>query len=298
MDSTLPLDGVLLECRLMGGARVMIIENAAATVLFSSAQVRPTWQTRPMRWTGAPRLPHRTSPLVPSWHPQATVSTPEWLPDACRETRTAVRALSEHDRYASALGVPAKNLALVLACHMEGRDRPSGKARAAADRAVPVAMMALLKGAHKAWLHSCQSRRAWWGHMDDRVMDSEIQLRQLRLHPRKQAHLKRRYECQMTRKAEKRRRIAHLSAIADHQGVTKSALEASHPGCRDYIPADLAALTPPPAAPSWSGTLRTDPPSNRISLCDGFVGDEPRRRRLSYRSLRQERASIARRYGR
>ena len=191
VDRTLPLDGVMLECRLLGDARVMIIENASATVLFSSTQVWPTWQTRPMRWTGAPRLPHRTSPLVPSWHPQATVSTPKWLPDACRETRTAFRAFSEHDRYASALGVPAKNLALVLACQMEGRDRPSGKARAAADRAVPVAMIALLKGAHKAWLHSFESRRAWWGHMDDRVMDSEIELRQLRLHQRKQAHLKR-----------------------------------------------------------------------------------------------------------
>ena len=134
--------------------------------------------------------------------------------------------------------------------------------------------------------------------MDDRVMDSEIELRELRLHQRRQSDLKRKYERQTTRKAAKRRRTAHLGVIANHLGMTRLALEASHPGCRDAIPADLAALAPPPAAPSWSGTLRANPPSDRVSLCDDYVGDDRTHRRLSSRSLRQERTMITRRYGR
>ena len=226
------------------------------------------------------------------------MTAPEWLPSACRETANAFRAFSTHDRYASTLGIPASNFALVLACHMDDRDRPSAKARSAADMAVSVAMMALVKGAHRAWLHSCDCRRAWWRHMDDRVMDSEIELRELRLHQRKRSALKRRYERQTTRKAVKRRRIAHLNVIADHLGQTRVALEASRPSCRDSIPADLAALVPPPAAPSWSGTLRANPPRDRVSLCDDYVGDDRTRRQLSSRSLRRERATIARTYGR
>jgi hypothetical protein len=245
VDRSLPLVGVPLGCRLIGGARVVVIENTAATAMFAGKQVRTTWQARPMRWTGEPRLQPGMYPLIPSWHPQATVSSPEWLSGACREVTTAFRAFSEHDRYAGALGVPARNLALVLACRMEGCDRPSAMARSAADRAVPVAMLALLLGAHKAWLHSCECRRAWWRHMDDRVMDSEIEFRQLRLHLQRQSQLKRKYRCQMSRRAAKRRRIAHLSAIASHKGMTRLALEASRPGSRDSIPPDLAALVPP-----------------------------------------------------
>ena len=134
--------------------------------------------------------------------------------------------------------------------------------------------------------------------MGDSVMDSEIQLRQLRLHQRRQSQLKRKYERQMSCKATKRRRVAHLDAIAEHLGTTRLALEADHPGSRNAIPADLAALTPPPAKPSWSGTLRAKPPRSRISLCDGFVGDDPVVRRLTYQSLRRERTAIARRFGR
>jgi hypothetical protein len=298
MDRSLSLAGTPLACELVGDAKVVIIENTAATVLSPSAQAREVRRTRPMRWGGPPDLSQRTSPLLPSWHPLAAVSAPEWLPGACRETANAFRAFSTHDRYASALGIPSRNFALVLACHMDGRDRPSGKARSAADRAVSVAMLALVTGAHKAWLHSCDCRRAWWRQMDDHVMDAEIELRELRLHQRKQSALKRSYELQTTRRAVKRQRVAHLSVIASHLGQTRLALEAARPGCRDTIPPDLVALVPPPPAPSWSGTLRANPPRDRVSLCDDYVGDDRFRRRLSSRSLERQRASIARRYGR
>jgi hypothetical protein len=134
--------------------------------------------------------------------------------------------------------------------------------------------------------------------MDDSVMDSEIELRQLRLHQRSQALLKRKYECLTTRRAAKRRRIAHLNTIADHLGMTRLALVAWRPGCLETITTDLAALAPPPLAPSWSGTLRVNPPSDRVSLCDDYIGDDRARRRRPFRSLRRERAAIARRYGR
>jgi hypothetical protein len=39
--------------------------------------------------------------------------------------------------------------------------------------------------------------------------------------------------------------------------------------------ADLAAVTPAPTAPRWSGTLRSNPPSKRICLSDDFVGAVP-----------------------
>jgi hypothetical protein len=81
-------------------------------------------------------------------------------------------------------------------------------------------------------------------------------------------------------------------------GMTRLALVAWRPDCLEGIPADLAALTPPPLAPSWSGTLRANPPSARVSLCDDYVGDDRTRRRLPLRSLRRERAAIARSYGR
>jgi hypothetical protein len=64
VDRSLPLVGVPLECRVVRGARVVVIENT--TALFTGTQVRTTWQALPMRRTGAPRLPPRTSPLVPS----------------------------------------------------------------------------------------------------------------------------------------------------------------------------------------------------------------------------------------
>ena len=70
--------------------------------------------------------------------------------------------------------------------------------------------------------------------MDDRVMDSEIELRELNLHQRKQSALKRNYELQTTRKAVKRQRIAHLRVIADHLGKTRAALEASPRLSRSY----------------------------------------------------------------
>ena len=179
VDRNLSPAGTPLECSLMGDARVMIIENPAAAMLSSGTLTRMDRRTLPMRWSGPLRPAPQSSPLVPSWHPLAEIYTPEWLPYACRETATAFRAFSTHDRYASALGVPSRNFALVLACQMDGRDRPSGKSRSAADRAVSVAMMTLLKGAYKAWLHSCKCRRTWWRHMNDSVMDSEIELRQL-----------------------------------------------------------------------------------------------------------------------
>ena len=298
MDKAVSLGGSQLEYKVTGDAKVVIIENTAAARLSPRTGLRSTQQPSTVRWRGAHHPPPRVSPLVSSWHPLAAVSVPEWLPDACLETASAFRSFGAHDRYASALGVPARNFALVLACKMDGRERPSAKSRSAAERAMEVVMMALLRGAHKAWLHSCECRRAWWRHMDDRVMDSEIELRQLRLHQSRQALLKRKYECQMTRKASKRRRIAHLDAIAAHKGVTRLVLEASRPSFRDAIPADLAALVPPPPAPSWRGTLRSHPPSRRISLCDDFVGDDQTRRRPSHRTLQLERAAIARRYGR
>jgi hypothetical protein len=110
--------------------------------------------------------------------------------------------------------------------------------------------------------------------------------------------LKRRYERQTTRKAAKRRRIAHLDTIADHLGTTRLALMTLRPGCREAIPDDLAALAPPPPAPSWNGTLRANPPSTRVSLCDDYVGDDLAHRRRPFRSLGRERAIIARRFGR
>jgi hypothetical protein len=298
LDKSLLLAGTPLAYKLVGGAKVIVIENAAATGLSPNAQARTTRQTTPMRWRGPLGSPPRKSPLLPSWHPMAEVTAPEWLPSACRETANAFRAFSTHDRYASTLGIPARGFELVLACHMDDRDRPSAKARSAADMAVSVAMITLVKGAHRAWIHSCDCRRAWWRQMNDRVMDSEIELRELRLHQRNQSALKRNYERQTTCKAVKRQRIAHLNVIADHLGKTRLALEASRPSCRNAIPADLLALVPPPAAPSWSGTLRSNPPRDRVSLCDDYVGDDRSRRSLPSRSLRRERAMIARRYGR
>jgi hypothetical protein len=298
MDRSLPVAVAPLEYELVGGAKVVIIENAAATALSPSTHTGRMPQAMPMRWSGPASSPLLRSPLVPSWHPLAAATTPAWLPGACRETMDAFRAFAAHDEYASSIGVPAKNFALVLACHMDDRERPSARARSAADRAVPVAMLALLKGAHKAWSHSCECRRAWWRQMDDGVMDSEIELRQLRLHQRSQSLLKRKYERLTTRKAAKRRRIAHLHTIADRLGMTRQALVAWRPDCLEAIPADLAALAPPPPAPSWSGTLRANPPSARVSLCDDYVGDDRTHRRLPFRSLRRERAIIARKYGR
>jgi hypothetical protein len=298
VDRSVSLADSPSEYKLVGDAKVLIIENTAASALSSSMVKGRMPQALPMRWGGPANSPIPAAPLVPSWHPLAAVSFPDWLTSSCRETANAFRAFGAHDRYASSLGIPARNFSLVLACHMDGRDRPSARSRSAADRAVPVAMLALLKGAHKAWAHSCECRRVWWRQMDDSVMDSEIELRQLRLHQRGQALRKRKYECQISRKAAKRRRIAHLNAIAGHLGMTRPALVAWRPDCLEGIPADLAALAPPPLAPSWSGTLRANPPSARVSLCDDYVGDDRTRRRLPFRSLRRERAAIARRCGR
>jgi hypothetical protein len=238
-------------------------------------------------------------PLVRFWHPLAATATPKWLPAACRPTEQAFKALKDHDRYAGALGVPAKHFAHVLACMLEDRDRPSARARSAADRALPVSMMALLKGAYKAWLHSCDCRRVWWRHMDDNVVDSEIELRQLRLHQRNFSSNKRKYELQMSQRALKRRRNAHLTAIAECMGVSRPALLASRPDIGSGpVPADLAAVAPAPPAPRWSGTLRSNPPSKRICLSDAFVdAAPPPRRRSTHRSLGRERHLIARRYG-
>jgi hypothetical protein len=94
--------------------------------------------------------------------------------------------------------------------------------------------------------------------MDDSVLDSEIELRQLRLHQRRKSQLKRKYELQMTCKATNCRRAAHLSFIAERLGIARLALEAYHPESRDYSLAKLAALPP------WSGTLRANPPRDLL----------------------------------
>ena len=289
-----------LECRLIGQVAVIILENDAAAGLSSKARIRSSIPSRAptLRWNGPCSLPRR-SPLVRFWHPLATTATPKWLPVACRPTALAFQALRDHDRYAGALGVPARHFADVLACMLEDRDRPSARARSAADKALPVVMVTLLRGAYKAWLHSCECRRVWWQHMDDSVVDSEIELRQLRLHQRRFSSNKRKYELQMSQRALKRRRNAHLAVIAERRGVSRPALLASRPDAGSGpIPADLAAEAPAPAPPCWGGTLRSNPPSKRSCLSDDFVGADPSRRRLTHRSLRRERLLIARRYGR
>ena len=298
VEGSTMLGGAIPECTIMGDAKVVIVENAAAVHLSAKAGVPRILRALPARWGPEPAPPPRSSPLVPSWHPWAAPHMPEWLPDACWETQSAYRAFGEHDRYASSLGIPSRNFALVLACQAEGCDRPSGRSRSAADRAVAAAALPLLRGAQKAWLHSCECRRAWWQHMNDGIMDSEIEIRQLRLHQRGRTLAKRKYERQMASRASKRRRVAHLDAIALHEGTTRRELMASHPESRHSVPTALAALVPLPAAPRWSGTLRRNPPRTRISLCDDYVGEERARRWRTRRTLERERRTIARRFGR
>ena len=284
------------DCLRIGGAKVVILENDAAVAL-SSKLGGATPSATGFRWPG-PCSSGRARSLVPFWHPLAVMAAPPWLRSACWETRDAFRSVDDHDRYAGALGVLPKRFPLVLACLLQDRDRPLSRTRAAADQAIPVTIMALFRGAYAAWKHSRLARRVWWKHMSAAVMDSEIELAQLRLHQRQQSTAKRKYAFATSRSASKRRRLAHLDAIADRMGVTRSSLVASYPEARESVPAVLAAVAPPPEEPGWHGTLRSNPPRVRLSLCDDYVGEDTPRRRKSRRSLRGERAAVARRFGR
>jgi exonuclease III len=288
-----------LEMEVVGSTRLLLLQNRAAEAMSPSS--RPWALSRPMapprRWTVSKPFVATLSPLTPYWHPHAMVAEPSWLQDASDATLRAFWSFGLHDRYAGALGVPPKGFGHVLACTLDGRDRPRPEAFAAAEKAVPSAMMALFRGAHDAWVHSCASRQLWWTNMDDRVLDEEIDLRDLRAHQRRTEAEGRKYDRRMARAATRRRLWAHLRAIAEHEGTTVAELLASRPEASDRIPDDLAALVPLPQEPSWAGTLRTNPPRQRTSLNDDYVGDGAGRRR-SHLSLQRERASVVRRFGR
>ena len=225
------------------------------------------------------------------------VAEPSWLEDASDRTLRAFWSFGLHDRYAGALGVPPKGFGQVLACMLDGRDRPRPEAFAAAEKAVPSAMMSLFHGAHDAWVHSCAARQLWWTNMDDRVLDEEIDLRDLRAHQRWKEAEGRKYGRRMVGAATRRRLRAHLSAIAAHEGTTVAELLVSRPDAGNRIPEDLAALVPAPEDPSWAGTLRSNPPQKRASLNDDYVGDGAGRRR-PHLSLQRERTSVVRSFGR
>jgi hypothetical protein len=128
-----------------------------------------------------------------------------------------------------------------------------------------MAMPSAMSGAHAAWVHSCQARRQWWANMDDRVLDVEIGLRDLRARAEAEG---RRYGRRIAGAAVRRRMRSHLEAIAAHEGTTIAELLASRPEAKDRIPDDLAALVPAPQEPSWAGALRSNPPWDRSSLND------------------------------
>ena len=85
------------DCRRLGGAKVVVLENDAAVTMPAASRVI-------MRWPG-PSSPDRSGSLVPFWHPLAAGFRLPWLRHACRKTREAFVALDAHDRYAGALGV-------------------------------------------------------------------------------------------------------------------------------------------------------------------------------------------------
>jgi hypothetical protein len=288
-----------LEMEILGGARLLLLQNRAAEAMSPTA--RPWARSRPMvparRWTGSRFLVSSLSPLTPYWHPHAMVAEPPWLEDASDETLRAYWSFGLHDRYAGVLGVPPKGFMRVLACTLDGRDRPRPEAFAAAEKAVPSAMMALFRGAHAAWVRSCASRQQWWANMDDRVLDVEIGLRDLRAHQRRAEAEGRKYGRRMAGAAVRRRMRSHLKVIAAHKSTTIGELLASRPDARGRIPDDLAALVPAPHEPSWAGALRPNPPLDRSSLNDDYVGDGAGLRR-PHLSLQRERASVVRRFGR
>jgi exonuclease III len=288
-----------LEMEVLGDTRILLLQNRAAEAM--SPSTRPWALSRPMvpprRWTASAPSVSVLSPLTPYWHPHAMVAEPPWLEGASDETLRAFWSFRMHDRYAGALGVPPRGFGQVLACTLDGRDRPRPEAFAAAEKAVPTAMMALFRGAHDAWAHSCASRRLWWADMDDRVLDEEIDLRDLRAHQRRTEAESRKYDRRTAGTATRRRMRAHLKAIADHECTTVEKLLASRPDAGNRIPDDLAALVPAPPEPSWAGTLRANPPQKRASLNDDYVGAGPGHRRPDL-SLRRERATVVRRFGR
>ena len=288
-----------LEMEILGSTRLLLIQNRAAEAM--SASARPWARTRPTaparRWDASKAHVLTLSPLSPYWHPHAMVAEPPWLEGASDETLRAYWSFGSHDRYAGAIGVPPKRFERVLACTLDGRDRPRPEAFAAAEKAMPSAMMSLFRGAHDAWAHSCASRQLWWTNMDDRVLDDAIELRDLRAHQRRAEAEGRRFGRRMAGTAVRRRMRSHLKAIATHEGTTVRDLLASRPDARDSIPDDLAALVPTPQEPSWAGTLRSNPPRDRPSLNDDYVGDGAGRRR-PHLSLQRERALVVRRFGR
>jgi hypothetical protein len=288
-----------LETEAFGSTRLLLLQNRAAEAM--SPSVRPWVSSRPMvpprRWAAPRALASTLSPLAPYWHPHAMVAEPQWLEDASDQTLRAYWSFGLHDRYAGALGVPPKGFERVLACTLDRRDRPRPEAFAAAERALPSAMMALFRGAHDAWVHSCASRRLWWSHMDDRVLDNEIDLRALRAHQGRAEAEARKYGRSVAGTAVRRRLRSHLRAIAAHEGTTVNELLASRPEAGDMIPDDLAALVPAPQEPSWAGILRPNPPQNRSSLNDDYVGDGAGRKK-PHLSLQRERASVAHLFGR
>ena len=128
--------------------------------------------------------------------------------------------------------------------------------------------------------------------MDDAIVESEIEHAQLRVHQRRQTLAKRKYDLAVSRSATKRRRLAHLDAIAASMNTTRSSILESHPEARSTVPDELVDVAPAPPEPRWHGSLRANPPRLRLSLNDDYVGDGDRRRP---RSLRAARAAVARR---
>ena len=141
-----------LEMEVLGNTRLLLLQNRAAEAMSPSA--RPWALSRPLtpprRWAAPKSAVLTLSPLTPYWHPHAMVAEPSWLEDASDRTLRVFWSFGLHNRYAGALGVPPKGFGQVLACMLDGRDRPRPEAFAAAEKAVPSAMMALFHGAHDA----------------------------------------------------------------------------------------------------------------------------------------------------
>ncbi len=285
------------DATLLHGARVEVLQNDAAEAMCPAALGLPNGAdtTPALRWTGF-QAPHSRPPLVHYWQAENLAHSPPWLLASSRDTRMAFHAFGTHDRYAGALGVPSVGLSTVLACALSGDARPDGRARADVEAAMGPAMLALLTGAHRAWMHSVDARREWWGHMSDEVLDAEAEMGELRVHQRRRAAESKKYAAQVARLRATRLRKAHLTAIAGRLGVTRAALLLDNPGASLHVPPELARLAPPPTDAGWSGTLRPRPRHAR-TLDDDYVGADvggvPRGQ-----SLWRRRAEVARRFGR
>ena len=243
-----------------GDAAVDIVQNDAAEALSPRDNSGP-WATG-LRWHGAGD-PALFPPIVGFWHPGPISCNRPWLAEADKQTFLAREALEGHDRYAGILGVPPKGFDRLVACSMSGKGRPDSCSLAAATGAVDAWMVELFRGAHRAWLHSCTGRRLWWRAMQDDVVDAEADIAALRQHQRKRAAEDKAYARKMASRAAKRQRTAHITAIAQHRGMSAKQLLQFHPEMRLSIPTGIAATVPAPPAPTWHGTLRPRPKQRR-----------------------------------